>query len=136
MKTTPAADEPQFIIDNDPVVDWPVIVALPQDGGTFGKYQFTVSMRVLSPVEYEALFNDAPDADEVKQKLSRVVELNVPIFERLITGWQGVLDREGNAVPYSPQKLAEEITGPRGPALSAGMWKAISEVRFGARLGN
>jgi hypothetical protein len=133
-------NKPLFVIDNDPIVDWPVIVKLPTTGGEFTEYQFTVSMRVLSPKEYEALFADAPgivktDTD-VPPKLSEVVELNAPIFARLITGWVDVRDRDGNKVPYTPEKLAEQITGPRGPALSAGLWRAINEVRYGARLGN
>ena len=135
-----ADNKPQFVIDNDPIVDWPVIVKLPSAGGTFGDYQFTASMRVLSPKEYEALFATAPGTikhdDGLEPKLSEIVELNAPIFQRLITGWDGVNDRDGNAVAYTPEKLAEQITGPHGPALSAGLWRAISEVRFGARLGH
>lgn len=133
-------NKPQFVIDDDPIVDWPVTVKLPTAGGEFTEYQFSVSMRVLSPKEYEALFADAPGS--VKQdegfgpKISEVVELNAPIFQRLITGWQRVTDRDGNTVDYSPEKLAEQVTGPRGPALSAGLWRAIGEVRYGARLGN
>lgn len=123
-------NKPLFVIDNDPVVPWPVIVSLPA-AGRFDEFQFTVLMRVLSPAEYETLFADAKgDAT----KLSEIVQLNTPIFQRLITGWEGVNDREGNAVAYTPEKLAEQITGPRGPALSAGLWRAISEVRFGRRL--
>lgn len=135
-------NKPRFVIDNDPIVDWPVIVHLPSDG-KFDEYQFTVSMRVLSPAEYEQLFAAAPgivkkdDAlTDEPPKLSEIVQLNAPIFQRLITGWDGVNDREGNAVAYTPEKLAEQITGPRGPALSAGLWRAINEVRYGARLGN
>lgn len=129
-------NKPLFVIDNDPIVDWPVIVALPTSGGKFAEYQFTVSMHVLSPSEYEALFDEAQDTAEDKVKLSAIVKLNAPIFQRLITGWQGVSDREGNAVAYTPEKLAEQVTGAHGPALSAGLWRAISEIRFGARLGN
>lgn len=128
------ANKTLFVIDNDPIVPWPVIVELPAAGGTFVKYQFTVLMRVLSPLEYEALFADAPDAKGNAPKISEIVKLNTPIFQRLITGWEGVTDRDGNAVTYTPEKLAEQITGPYGPALSAGLWRAISEVRFGKRL--
>lgn len=132
-------NKPLFVIDSDPVVDWPVIVKLPAAGGTFAEYQFEVSVRVLSPAEYEQLFKDAPgnlkDGDEVPA-MSAVVKLNEPIFQRLITGWNKVNDKDGNPVAYSPEKLAEQITGPRGPALSLGIWRAISEVRYGARLGN
>jgi hypothetical protein len=133
-------NKPLFVIDNDPIVDWPVIVSLPAAGGTFEEYQFTVSMRVLSPKEYEALFADAPgtvkNKKDVTPKISEIVQLNAPIFQRLITGWQGVNDRAGNAVEYTPEKLAEQVTGPCGPALCAGLWRAISEIRYGARLGN
>lgn len=142
-------NKPLFIIDNDPIVDWPVIVKLPVAGGTFGEYQFTVSMHVLSPKEYEALFEEraavpvsasaAADSvipPKVAPLLSETVQLNVPAFQRLITGWQDVNDRDGNAVAYTPEKLAEQVTGPRGPALSAGLWRAISEVHAGKRLNN
>ncbi len=132
-------NKPLFVIDDDPVVDWPVIVSLPADGGTFEEHQFTVSMRVLSPAEYEALFADAPanirSAGEA-MKASEVVTLNVPIFQRLITGWSDVKDSDGNDVAYTPETLAGQITGKRALAISAGLWRAISEVRFGVRLGN
>lgn len=144
-------NKPLFVIDNDPIVPWPVIVSLPTAGGKFDKYQFTVLMRVLSPEEYEKLLADAPgvvkenDAEKsdltkefekvfTPPKLSEIVRLNAPIFQRLITGWEGVKDREGNTVAYTPEKLAEQITGPRGPTLSAGLWRAINEVRYGRRL--
>jgi hypothetical protein len=132
-------NKPLFVIDNDPIVDWPVIVKLPVSGGTFEEHHFDVSMRVLSPDEYEQLFKDAPgnikDGQDVPA-MSAVIKLNAPIFQRLITGWNKVSDKDGNAVAYSPERLAEQISGPRGPALSLGIWRAISEVRYGARLGN
>lgn len=127
--------KPLFVIDNDPIVPWPVIVKLPAAGGTFAEYQFTVLMRVLSPAEYEKLFADAPKTDGAASKtLAEVVQLNAPIFQRLITGWEGVCDRDGNAVAYTPEKLAEQVTGPRGPVLSVGLWRAINEIRYGLRL--
>lgn len=127
-------NKPLFVIDNDPIVPWPVIVKLPMAGGTFVEFQFTVLMRVLAPLEYESLFEDVRDVGEGATRLSEIVKRNAPIFQRLITGWEGVSDREGSAVSYSPEKLAEQIIGPRGPALSAGLWRAISEVRYGRRL--
>lgn len=128
------ASKPLFVIDNDPIVSWPVIVSLPAAGGTFEQYQFTALMRVLSPSEYESLLDDARDTGEGATRLSAIVTRNAPVFQRLITGWEGVSDREGNAVVYSPEKLVEQITGPRGPALSVGLWRAINEIRYGKRL--
>jgi hypothetical protein len=138
-----AENKPLFVIDDEPVVQWPVIVNLPQAGGTFNEFQFPMTFRVLSPGEYESLMKDAtkPDGTDVLAvpklpSLSEVVLRNVPIFQNLITDWSGVKDRDGNDVTYTPEKLAEQITGPRGPALSAGIWRAISEIRFGIRSQN
>lgn len=131
-------DVPMFVIVDEPVVRWPVTVSLPAAGGVFTNFQFSVDMRVLSPAEYEALFATAPGVvkdETVGSKLSEIVKLNAEIFQRLITDWDGVSDKNGK-VAYSPEKLAEQINGPRGPALSAGLWRAISEIRYGARLGN
>lgn len=129
--------KPMFVIDDDPQVDWPVTVKLPSSGGLFNEYRFTATMRVLSPREYEDLFKDIEDTTKAaNSKLpgSKIVERNLPIFQRLITGWQDVNDRAGNTVPFTPEKLAEQVTGKYGLALGAGLWKAISEIRFGFRL--
>lgn len=132
--------QPLFVIDDDPIVDWPVIVRLPEAGGAFGEYRFTVQMRVLPAAEYEALFEQASNASEHAgartEALSAILRANVPVFQRLITGWKEVCDRAGHPVPFSPEKLAEQVTGPRGAALSVGIWRAVNEVRHGARLGN
>jgi len=130
-------DKPLFVIDDDPVVDWPVIVTLPAHGGIFVQHQFTVSMKVLSPDEYDALFAAAPaniKTDDAEIKISEIVRKNVPLFQSVITGWSGVKDRAGNDVAYTPGVLAEQVTGKYGIAISSGLWRAISEIRYGARL--
>jgi hypothetical protein len=133
-------NKPLFVIDDNPIVIWPVTVMLPMNGGTFGEFQFNVHMKVLSPIEYEQLFKEAPsaskDGEPAPQQMSEVLEENVPIFQRIFTGWDGVKDLGGNDVSYSDEKLAEQVTGKRGRALSVGFWRAISEVRHEARLGN
>ncbi len=132
-----ADNKPRFVIDDDPIVEWPVIVKLPSDGGLFNEYQFTVSMRVLSPKGYEDLFAAAPASikrDEMPP-MSEMLAENVPIFQSLVTGWgSDVVDPSGNAVEFTDGKLAEQVTGPAGSALSSGLWRAISEVRYGMRL--
>lgn len=133
-------NKPLFIIDNAPVIEWPVIVSLPVAGGTFAEFQFEATMRVLSPDEYERLLKVTPSADAekdipiIERPMSEVLLRNVPIFQHLFTGWKGVKDRDGNAVAYKASTLAEQITGPHGMALSTGIWRAINEVRYGTRL--
>ena len=137
-----AENKPLFVIDEDPTVVWPVNVKLPQAGGEFAEYQFDVTMRVLSPDQYEALMKDLPDfkpkeSDSEIPKLpalSEVVQANVPAFQKIITGWSKVKDRDGKDVPFTPERLAAQITGPRGPAISTGIWRAVNEVRYGSHL--
>lgn len=121
----------QFIIEDEPTVEWPVTVMLPVAGGNFLPFRFNVTMKVLSPEQYESLFGDLPkDA-----QMSAVLQANVEKFQQVIVGWdESVKDRSGNPVIYTPEVLAAQITGPRGPALSVGLWRAINEVRFGARV--
>lgn len=156
---TQQADKPLFVIDADPIIEWPVLVKLLAAGGTFKESQFTVSMHVLSPVEYEKLFAEsiatvsAPKGDvaapgltespgvavkitSAAPKLSVALQDNIPAFKRLITGWSGIKDGAGNDIVFSPEKLVELITGPYGLAMSTGIWRAINEIRFEARLGN
>lgn len=138
-------DHPQFVIVEDPAVEWPVLVELPEAGGVFAKFQFAALIRVLSPADYEAIFAGAQKVDaqigEGKEAktvqlptMSQVMRDNVVTFSKLIKGWSGIKDTQGNEVAFSQERLSAQILGPRGPALSVGLHRAISEVRFGTRL--
>ena len=138
--------KPLFVIDPKPVVDWPVIVKLPADGGTFAEYQFTAKIRVLSPAEYTALASaiksstaepiEGADKVSATPGMQDLLKENVRQFATLVVGWDGPVDSFGNPVPFTPALLEEQVTGPRGVELSAGLWTAISEIRRGERLKN
>lgn len=124
-------ETPLFVVEEDPVVEWPVTVSLPADGGRFADYRFTARLRVLAPQEYEDLLRDADSKDK---PLPEVLKGNTLVFNRMITGWSGVTAPDGSPVAFTLGRLAQEINGPRGPALSIGLWRAINEVRYGRRL--
>lgn len=126
--------KPLFVIDPYPTVDWPVIVKLAADGGSFEEYQFTAKIRVLSPSEYEAL--SAVKAGDSEPTWQEILSDNARKFSELVVGWDGPTDPDGNAVPFTPEVLAAQVIGPHGLALSAGLWKAVNEIRFGERLKN
>jgi hypothetical protein len=123
---------PLFVIDNDPIVSWPVIVKLPVDGGIYADYQFTAKIRVLSSADFEKLSSETSEV----QTMQEILQNNVIQFSKLIVGWDGPTDTNGNPVPFSTEVLAAQITGSRGAELSAGLWNAIREIRTGSRLGN
>jgi hypothetical protein len=156
---------PMFTIVDEPVVHWPVTVKLPQDG-SFVEYQFGVTMKVLSNTQYDALFNEFKKNAAGNPTLSTIItetdigidptlneliakygvrtnttlieneQENLIVFKRLITDWDGIRDNLGSSVLFSADKLAAQLTGPYALPLATGLWRAINEVRFGARLGN
>lgn len=135
--TTP----PEFVIDDDPRVDWPVNVRLPTDGGEFALFRFSATFRVLSETALDALLgrakDDATEPDiETGAPLAEVLARNADKFAQVVVGWAGVKRSDGTTVAFTEAALRAQITGPRGVALSAGLWLALNEVRYGARLGN
>lgn len=126
---------PKFVIDSDPVVEWPVIVSMPIDGGSFADFQLTAVIRVLSPQEFEAL-TAAASSGAGPTRDQDILAQNAEIFGKLIRGWSEVLDQAGNQIPFSPEALTAVTTGAHGLRFSAAMWKAIGEVRWGAPLKN
>lgn len=121
-----------FVLAEDPTVQWPVTVALPADGGKVAEYRFLATIRVLPESGYEELLGNPPEESSLAEILAR----NAELLPQLVVGWSGPKTSQGIAVPFSAETLVTEIKGPRGRALSAGLWRAVHEVRFGAALGN
>ena len=64
--------------------------------------------------------------------LSVVLARNAVTFARLIVGWgEEVKDEAGLPVAYSSVTLEQWVTGPDGLAVSAGINRALAEIRFG-----
>lgn len=131
---------PTFIIDTATTIKWPVTMHLPVDGGEVAEFQFTGEFKRLSEEELDKLLGsgDQAKAEEEKdpKRLAQVLKENAELFPQLLVGWEGVQTAAGDEVPFSAATLKRAVTGPDGPFLSAGLWRAISEIRNGARLGN
>jgi len=130
---------PVFVIDPAPV-PWPVDVRVPAAGGEFVTRRFTALMNVLSEDGYQRLLA-APPAEAGAPPVPEKTEAehladNARLFPYFVAGWEGVMRADGTPVPYDNAALAALVTGPHGKAVSVGLWKAVSEVRHGVRLGN
>lgn len=126
---------PSFVIDDDPRVEWPVTVLLPVDGGEFAPFRFTGRFKVLAESDWTQLMDESSVADP-ELALPETLELNAKKFAEVLVGWKDVTRPDGSAVPFTAGALRTQIVGPRGVALSAALWLALSEIRYGARLGN
>lgn len=124
-----------FVIDPTPTVRWPVIVQIPAEGG-FEEWRFIGIFKVLPEEDFEA-WDDAPedaedDAPKVAdRKLSAVLADNARKFAGVLVGWDEVTDPAGRPVTFTTALLQEQVCGPRGLALSAGINKALQQIRFG-----
>lgn len=124
---------------------WPVTISLLQCNEANG---------TVSAVENTAVFHFSPFTEEEFQAnrkevlekfelsdndgstdnlpMEEVLRFNAELFGRIIVGWgQEVQDENGAPVPFSKEILAGMITGLDGSPISAGINKAITEIRFG-----
>ncbi len=124
---------PVFVISDEPV-PWPVDVRVPVAGGEFQVQRFTALINVLSEAEHAGLA--APQIDDSATDLAEMLADNAQIFARHVAGWRDVFDAAGVLLPFDVDELHKLVTGRYGKAVSAGLWQAINEVRYGVRLGN
>ena len=149
---------PAFVIDPAPTIEWPVTVSIPVDGGETAEYQFTGIFKRMSEAELDEVLgvDDAkktkalpeikPDDGVVElvagepfipaPRMQEVLRENAELFSKLQVGWRGVKNSAGAEVAFDIAILQAQITGTIGRFLSVGLWRAIAEIRTGARLGN
>ncbi|MDO8932074.1 MAG: hypothetical protein Q7U97_06755 [Rhodocyclaceae bacterium] len=126
---------PLFVVDADPRVLWPVTLRLPVDGGQFADHRFHAVFRVLPESRYVELLDKVVELDDASTEA--MLAENARRFPAFVADWTDELkDGAGNVIAFSEAKLQELVTGPYGGPLSRGLWHAITEVRYKARLGN
>lgn len=75
------------LIETDEPIQWPVTVHVPQHGGKTAKHKFTALFAYL-PADDIAPASEAGDE---------------AFLGRVLLGWQGVQDEEGNPLPFSDE---------------------------------
>lgn len=89
------------------------------------------------PPEEQARIAALPPAEAAAALLGRlpppheILARNARRYPRLIGGWSGVTDENGQPIAYSAAALAELVTGPDGMAVSRAINLAIDQIRRG-----
>lgn len=129
-----------FVVDPSPVIEWPVTVSLPVDGGEIADFRFTGIFKRMSDVALDEILGVgktvATDEAETGRRMRDVLRENAEIFPELLVGWKEVKTASGDEVPFCVEVLKAQIIGLNGRFLSAGIWRAVAEIRSGARLKN
>jgi hypothetical protein len=96
-----------------PTVTCPAELFLPDDNGTFHVHKFDTIFKRLPEGERDELHKrytlgyvvevPAPKADAAPTQEHRRLS-NAELLDKVVAGWGGMLDENGNAVPYSHEE--------------------------------
>lgn len=117
-----------FKLVTEIVAPWPVHIDVVREDGTIGRESFTARFARMPESEFEALFApiDAPRGDELKAH-------NRKMIDRIMRGWEDVVDAEKKPIPFSPENVDRLLDFPNiGLALTVayvGFHRAQPEAR-------
>lgn len=92
-----------FVIKQSSSYVWPVTVKLPISGGKFEKQTFDVEFKRLPQARINKLQIEVQARIKASQRNEATDESisDQSIAEELLIGWSGVLDEDGDEVPYT-----------------------------------
>jgi len=103
-----------FVLDQSSSYSWPVSLRLPADGGKREKSSFDAVFQRLPQTrinEIQQLVQQRVKAVESGEDLDNGVT-DQSIADEILVGWSGVVDADGDEVPYSETLKAQLLDVP------------------------
>jgi hypothetical protein len=105
---------------------WPVRFEVVNEAGAVETAEITLTFRRIGLKEFRALFGPLPEDRDV-------IAYNRQLFDRLVTGWKGVLDGAGKPLAFTDENIEALLDFP-GFAAAFGrayseFWSALPEAR-------
>lgn len=117
-----------FRLVKDPVAPWPVKIPVVTATGDVVEEACTLMLARIGQRDFEHLFGRAP-GDTVEE----VVASNRRAFDRVVRGWEGIVDETGDPVPFTPEAVARLLDFPGFPgafgAAYTAFYLALPEAR-------
>lgn len=115
-----------FKLVTEVVAPWPVKWSVVAASGAVEEAEITLEFRRVGLTEFRELFGAQPDGSDV-------IAHNRRLFDRLVTGWSGVLGADGRELPFAEENIQALLDFP-GFATAFGrayaeFWAAIPEER-------
>jgi hypothetical protein len=106
---------------------WPVRFEVVNEAGAVEEAEITLTFRRIGLKEFRALFGQPPGDGE------DVIAHNRQLFDRLVTGWKGVVDAGGKPLAFTDENIEALLDFP-GFATAFGrayseFWSALPEAR-------
>jgi hypothetical protein len=103
-----------FVLKKAATYSWPVTIELPVDGGRYEKQTFEgifnrLKQSRVTQIQVEAMKLKA--AIQKDQDISGMVK-DQEIADEVLAGWKGILDEDGDELPFSEAVKAELLEIP------------------------
>lgn len=86
------------LVDKIEGLRWPVSVPVPQNDGVVERQEFTAIFTILQQQDYEKFLQNCADDSE--------------FISKFMTGWEGIVDEEGKAIPFTKARLTKACKWP------------------------
>jgi hypothetical protein len=124
-----------FVLKQSATYSWPVPFKVPTDGGKYEKQTFDAEFKRLPQsrineiqTEVQARIRSAEKGEAFESDIS-----DISIADEVLAGWNGVVDDEGEEVPFSATSKAQLLNI---PGLAGSIIEAYFESVAGKKLKN
>ena len=124
-----------FVLKQSATYSWPVPFKVPTDGGKYEKQTFDAEFKRLPQsrineiqAEVQARIRSAEKGEAFESDIS-----DISIADEVLAGWAGVVDDEGEEVPFSATSKAQLLNI---PGLAGSIIEAYFESVAGKKLKN
>jgi hypothetical protein len=124
-----------FVLKQSATYSWPVPFKVPTDGGKYEKQTFDAEFKRLPQsrineiqTEVQARIRSAEKGEAFESDIS-----DISIADEVLAGWTGVVDDEGEEVPFSTTSKAQLLNI---PGLAGSIIEAYFESVAGKKLKN
>lgn len=108
-----------FKLTKSIILDWPVRVSAPTNGGNVESHEFTGKFKILPNSKFQELLSKAKNDAEV--------------ISEILVGWEGLTDENGNALDYDPAIIVELC---EYPFIRNAIFRSYGEASAGAAVKN
>lgn len=115
-------------------VKWPAKINVAENGGKIGIYDISLIFKALDEDQIEAL-NQAAEGMDASTAMGEI-EKTAFIMEGWMSGWDKLQTSDNKKFEFTPDNLRALLKSSKGMPFRVAFYKAVGEVRSGAKAKN
>lgn len=100
-----------FTLKQSASYSWPITLIIPADGGRRDKHTFEGEFRRLSQTRINEIISAARAMERGRATDDEIIE-DQDAAKEILIGWSGVVDDEGEAIPFGDTSLGQMLEIP------------------------